>query len=90
MKWTPNRRREEDFFQSLMAMWEKLRRGSAGVRMIGIAEWIDLYALQAAQRMIVGLLSENARTWRAAARESMRGEEIYRALSEEMAGPVGD
>lgn len=48
------------------------------------------YAWQAAQRMVVGLLVDGARTWRTAARESMQGERIYRALRFELSGPIGE
>lgn len=48
------------------------------------------YALAAARRMITGLYIGNRRTWREAAREAMRGREIYEMLQAEMTGPVGD
>lgn len=42
-----------------------------------------------ASRMITGVYAENARTWREAARESMKGRQIYIALQRELQGPLG-
>ena len=53
------------------------------------AGWLDEFAQAAALRMVTGLRVEGARTWRQAAQKSMRGQEIYRALQNEMISPVG-
>ena len=58
-------------------------------KLIGHAEYVDLWSRQAAQRMVTGRYYANARTWRQAARQSMRGEMIYEALQQELSGPVG-
>ena len=91
--WRPSRRIERSFYEDLLAT---LRRYFAehpvegqGVGLLSASEWLDRYAWQAAQRMITGLLVGHARTWRGAARESMQGQMIYRALQQEMRGPVG-
>jgi SPP1 gp7 family putative phage head morphogenesis protein len=42
-----------------------------------------------ASRMITGLAVDNAKTWREAASQSMRGRQIYEALQNEMQGPIG-
>lgn len=48
------------------------------------------YALAAARRMITALYVGSRRTWREAAREAMKGREIYDMLQRELQGPVGD
>lgn len=48
------------------------------------------YALAAARRMITALYVGSRRTWREAAREAMRGREIYDMLQRELEGPIGD
>lgn len=45
--------------------------------------------MQTARRMITGVLTGQARSWREAARESMKGRQIYLALQQELSGPVG-
>ena len=47
------------------------------------------YAVAAARRMITGLYVGSKRTWREAAREAMKGREIYEMLQRELEGPVG-
>jgi SPP1 gp7 family putative phage head morphogenesis protein len=42
-----------------------------------------------ARRMITGLAVTNARSWREAARRSLRGQRIYHALRDELRSPVG-
>lgn len=48
------------------------------------------WAETAAGRMITGVYEENARTWREAAREGMRGREVAKLLSNELRGNVGN
>lgn len=43
----------------------------------------------AVMRMITQLFADNNRTWRAAAKEGSRGDEIYRALRQEFSGAKG-
>jgi SPP1 gp7 family putative phage head morphogenesis protein len=53
----------------------------------------DLYrdfALAAAKRMVTALYVGSRRTWREAAREAMKGREIYEMLQSELKSPVGD
>ena len=63
--------------------------GSITGRLISFSEFLDRYADQAARKMVTGRLVEGQRTWRSAARESMQGQLLYRALQNEMQGPVG-
>lgn len=86
--WQPSRRGELRFLEELRAILKEF--GGVPSRMLSIPEWLDKFAQSVARRMVVGLMAENARSWRAAAREGMRGREIYEALQEEMRGPVGD
>ncbi|OPY66721.1 MAG: Phage Mu protein F like protein [Syntrophorhabdus sp. PtaU1.Bin002] len=46
-------------------------------------------AYAAASRMVTGLAIDNARTWREAARASMKGRMVYRSLMHELQGPTG-
>lgn len=62
---------------------------SNNARLLTPTDWLGRYALQAAQRMVTGVLRTNQRTWRMAARESMRGAEVYAALRQELRGKVG-
>lgn len=48
------------------------------------------YALATAKRMVTALYVGSRRTWREAAREAMKGREIYEMLQSELQGPVGD
>ena len=50
-----------------------------------VIEWAN----DVARSMITGLAVQGAKDWREAARKSMRGREIYLALQQEMAGPIG-
>lgn len=63
--------------------------GTLMARLLKAEEFVDKYAEQAAYRMIVGRLNSSRLTWRAAARENMRGALVYRALEQELEGPVG-
>jgi hypothetical protein len=47
------------------------------------------YVNVAASRMVTGLAVEGAKTWREAARKSMKGRLIYESLRKEMQGPIG-
>jgi SPP1 gp7 family putative phage head morphogenesis protein len=85
--WRPTRKREQNFYTDLIGLWNRLRGTS--VRLLTIPQWAEMYAWQAAKRMITGLFVESAKTWRQAATESMRGPEIYAALQKELRGPVG-
>lgn len=46
-------------------------------------------AEQIAKRMAVGITRANAKSWREAAAQSMRGRQIYESLQREMSGPLG-
>lgn len=88
--WRAPQRAEQQYYYDLVAM---LRRYFAEpgerAQMLNAVEWLERYAWQAAQRMVTGLFVSNSRSWRQAARESMRGREIYTALQNEMRGPAG-
>lgn len=78
MYWGANKRAEQDYFAHLWQLFKKFNFDP--VRIIQKQEFFDLWAEQAAERMIVGQLASSARTWRGAARENMRGAQIYKAL----------
>lgn len=59
-------------------------------QVLTVPQWLELYAKQAAERMVTGLLSLNSRSWREAARESGQGPRLSAALSRELRGPVGE
>lgn len=89
--WRVKKRYEREFLGDLKAILQRYFRGEGEqVRLLSTPDWLDLYAQQAARRMITGLYVANARTWQAASLESMRGRLIYAALQEELAGPVGE
>ena len=94
-EWSPQRRFErqyETLIQKLFRRaWEQSNPGDLVAILEEMAQSETLYQLaeHAALQMITGLSVQNARTWREAARLSMRGPEIYRALQGEMEGPVG-
>lgn len=67
---------------------EEVARETA--RLLTVPQWLEAYAKQAAERMVTGLLSLNARSWREAARESGQGLRLHAALSRELRGPVGE
>jgi uncharacterized protein with gpF-like domain len=89
--WRPRVRAEQDFAAALWEAWKASIGAGAGVRsrVIGSAEFLGAYAWQAAKRMITNLYAGQHATWQAAARESGKGPQIYRALQQELAGPVG-
>lgn len=90
-----NKRREQSYLTDIKNLLAKLFPIEAepetyGVRLLGAASFIRKYAWQAAQRMVIGAYQSNARTWRQAAQQAMRGPEIYAALQNELQGPVGE
>jgi SPP1 gp7 family putative phage head morphogenesis protein len=70
-------------------MLQRYFSAPTNAQLLSFTEWLDAYALQAAQRMITGLRIENAKDWRAAARESMLSRTLYPALQRELRGPIG-
>lgn len=97
--WEPKRRFEiqyerniRELVQRLMDQAESATDPLAWADMLNALaqeDWFHHAALEAASRMVTGLAITGAKSWREAARASMRGAEIYRALQEEMQGPVG-
>jgi len=88
--WQPSRKRERTFLDDLFAIYDRMvGKSPTKARLLTIPEWLEKYAWAIARRMVTGTMVENARTWRAAACESMRGEDIYEALQDEMRGPIG-
>lgn len=63
--------------------------GSLGARLLSLSDFIERYVQQAAKRMVTGRLVASQRTWRLAARESMHGAFLHKALEMELQGPVG-
>ena len=99
--WDPSRRIEEEYQWRLSAMMGRFRTfahlfGAANPEEVLSAmmaffgsEDFRQWSLAATSRMVTGLFTDNARTWREAARKSMRGRMVYGALQHEMEGAVG-
>ncbi len=97
--WQPQRRIEGNYFNALLQVMDFLdRMGWNGadpydltkrLRALASAPFWVRYAEEAARQMVTMLFIDGARDWRDAARLSGRGREIYAALREELAGPVG-
>ncbi len=86
--WRDNTQRaESSYFADIMRVLNQF--GLDPVQLIGKSEFIEAWARQAAERMVTGQLAANARSWREAASEGMRGRLIYRALRRELSGPIG-
>lgn len=51
--------------------------------------FLESFATTLAQQMITGIAANNARNWRQAASESLRGKQIYQMLQSELRGHVG-
>ncbi len=83
--WDYSHRAERDYYTSIMRVLEK----TATLPLIDRETFLALWARQIAERMILGRAVATARTWRQAARESMRGQMVYGLLQRELAGPVG-
>lgn len=58
-------------------------------RLLAAAQWLTKYAWNAASRMVTALRVANARSWREAARESIKGNQIYSAIQYELQGTTG-
>ena len=97
--WTPKRRVERQYQDALSKLMNRLLSarlplGDAAAlssRLIELSTdgWFTKFAASAARSMVTGLAVGQHRTWREAARESMRGRELYQALQNELTGPVG-
>jgi SPP1 gp7 family putative phage head morphogenesis protein len=87
--WQPKRRVEEQYYSDIRQILKKAFSGQ-NVNLLDVAEFVRKYSWQAARRMVTGLLYDGANTWRSAARESMQGARIYRALRNELSGPIGE
>ena len=87
--WRPSDTVERQYLSDLLNLLRRFFGKGEEARVIGEPEWLEAYAWQAAKRMINGLLHGSARTWREAARESMKGRVIYAALHKELEGPTG-
>lgn len=89
--WQPKRKVETQYFEDVFGILKRVFTTSPEerVRLLNKSEFVGKWAWQAAQRMITGLFYDGARTWRRAAEESTKGGAIYRALQQELAGPVG-
>lgn len=99
--WSPSSRIEANYRLALKAMMDEfvsvLKPLNVTDPLQIIAALRDFYngnfyrqaAYAAASRMITGLYVENARTWREAARQSMKGRTIYLSIQRELQGPLG-
>lgn len=86
--WQPRKRIEQQYLSDVQQIVTAALKG-ARVDLLGASEFINKWAWQAAQRMVVGLLYDGAQNWRQAARESMQGARFYGALRAELQGPIG-
>lgn len=92
--WRPNQRAEREYgadvWNLFLKFFEESRRHGVAAHLLSASEFLRKYAQQAAFRMITGLYWKGARTWREAARLSGKTALMYRALQNEMSGPVGE
>lgn len=94
--WRPTRRAEQAYERDLLSMLlEFFREASTtaeewvNTRLIGGDEFLQKYSWQAAQRMVMGRLQDNTRTWRQGAKAAMRGDMLHGLLQQELSGQVG-
>lgn len=92
--WRPVRRVEMEYASQLESILQKYfqefpTEQPEPSRLLAAAEWLTKYAWTAASRMVTALRVANARSWQEAAKKSLRGNEIYRALQIELSGPTG-
>jgi hypothetical protein len=91
--WKPGPRVEREYASDLWQVFKKFfeesKRHGVAAHLLSGTEFLGAYAKQAALRMITHLYWHGARTWREAAQLSGKSTLIYRALQQEMSGPVG-
>lgn len=97
--WAPRRRIERAYARALGRIMEQINtllEGSTDpldiqrvLRSLAETPEFDGLCRAAAEKMTTSLFSDAGRTWREAARVNTRGRAIYRALREELHGPVG-
>lgn len=99
-RWDHRKKIEDEYLSALRSLAKKIVKGLHGITepedikralfaMTVYKPFVD-FAQKAALTMVTGLFSDNAKTWRQAARAGMRGAEIYEKLKSEMDGPIGD
>ena len=97
--WQPRARIEQEYKNSLKALIKSISSMLQNIsnpseiismlREISNSESMANFAGTVASRMITGLTIQSARTWRAAASQSIRGRAIHQALVNEMNGMIG-
>jgi SPP1 gp7 family putative phage head morphogenesis protein len=96
--WRTSKKAEQQYLRDLMQILQsyfsaegstQTAPGAHKAHLLSLSQWLDKYAWQAAHRMIVGRYVDTQSTWRAAARQSMKGSMLYHALQQELAGDVG-
>lgn len=99
--WQPRRVIEADYRKALKKLTSCLSNLISGLEVttadaimdaLGRYVTLDFFrdlARAAARKMVTMLRVDGAKAWRDAARKSSRGTEIYKALRDEMKGPVG-
>lgn len=99
--WQPKRIIEEQYRRSLMDLMRHFQEILASMVITDPAQIVEAlqtftdvesfyeFGKAAASRMVTGLYFDSARTWREAARVSMRGREIHSLLQKELHGPMG-
>jgi SPP1 gp7 family putative phage head morphogenesis protein len=83
-RFNPTKRAEENYYRQILGA---VKRYFADL--LTAPEWLEGYANQAASAMVTHQLAENAKDWRAAAREAGEGRRIYEALQRELRGHIG-
>jgi SPP1 gp7 family putative phage head morphogenesis protein len=97
--WEPKRRIEKNYAAALRRLTRYLNTlilgaATAGdivtlLRQAAQSPEFAEYARSAAMKMVTGVFTDVGKTWRQAARNSMRGRKIYEALLAESKGPMG-
>jgi SPP1 gp7 family putative phage head morphogenesis protein len=93
LEFKPNKRIEAQYYRDILGIVRKYFLdpfGKVHAAFITLPEWLEKFAHQAAERMVLHTLAENARDWRTAALESGQGPRVYQALQRELKGKTGD
>ena len=99
-QWAVQRRVEQSYESTIRQLFDHIiKQESQGTQALTLMDFftrlntsanLQELAELAAGQMVHALLVHNARTWREASQQAMRGTAIYRGLQEEMRGTVGD
>lgn len=97
--WKPKRKIEEKYKRALKQLARSINKKLIGfttsyeivreLKRISNSPEFNQYAESVALKMVTSLFSDAGRTWREAARVNSKGQEIYKALKNELHGPIG-